>query len=125
MAPRRSRRVTLPGADELFFRPTAPRPEHPPADPPGTEPAQRVRAPGLRRRIAAQPSGRQRHDEKITVYVSAPELLALEQARLALRADYGLTVDRGRIVREAVAVLLADFEEYGEASMLVQRLNGS
>ena len=40
-----------------------------------------------------------------------------------LRADYGLTVDRGRIVREAIAVLLAEFEEYGESSMLVQRLS--
>ena len=31
-------------------------------------------------------SGRVRHDEKITVYVSRDELLALEQARLTLRA---------------------------------------
>lgn len=61
--------------------------------------------------------------KKITVYVSEDELLALEQTRLVLRADYGLTVDRGRIVREAIAVLLADFEEYGESSMLVQRLS--
>ncbi|MFD0775622.1 hypothetical protein ACFQZ2_16950, partial [Streptomonospora algeriensis] len=70
-----------------------------------------------------RPSGRQRHDEKITVYISAPELLALEQARLALRGNHGLAADRGRIVREAVAVLLADFEEHGESSVLVQRLN--
>jgi len=119
--------VTLPGADELFFRPTAPRGEasRTPAETADADaaPPQRGRTPTARRRIAPQPSGRQRHEEKITVYVSAAELLALEQTRLALRADYGLTADRGRIVREAVAVLLADFEEYGEASMLVQRLS--
>lgn len=85
--------------------------------------AQRGRARHTRPRIAIPPSGRQRHEEKITVYVSEDELLALEQTRLVLRADYGLTVDRGRIVREAIAVLLADFEEYGESSMLVQRLS--
>ncbi|GAA3976675.1 hypothetical protein FOF52_02865 [Thermobifida alba] len=127
MASRRSRRVTLPGADELFFRSTAPRGEasRTPAEAADAdaEPPQRDRTPAVRRRIVPQPSGRQRHDEKITVYISAAELLALEQTRLALRADYGLTADRGRIVREAVAVLLADFEEYGEASMLVQRLS--
>ena len=32
-------------------------------------------------------SGRVRHDEKITVYVSTEELLALENARLQLRAQ--------------------------------------
>nr|WP_233357090.1 cobyrinic acid a,c-diamide synthase [Saccharomonospora iraqiensis] len=67
-------------------------------------------------------SGRQRHDAKITVYVSGDELLAMEQARLTLRGAHDLVVDRGRIVREAVAVLLADFEENAEESVLVQRL---
>ena len=55
-------------------------------------------------------SGRIRHDEKITVYVSTEELVALEQARLTLRAQYGMAVDRGRIVREAIAAMLADLE---------------
>jgi len=68
-------------------------------------------------------SGRQRHDEKITVYVSPEELLDLEHARISLRAEYGLVADRGRIVREAVAVLLADLEAKGEESILVQRLS--
>ncbi|CAM3984528.1 hypothetical protein [Nocardiopsis rhodophaea] len=149
MATQRSRRVTLPGADELFFRPSetaAPEPAPPTPTSPPTEPsaaredradaepeptapapAEEPEAPGPRTRKtrpkrAPQPSGRQRHDEKITVYISAPELLALEQTRLTLRAEHGLTADRGRIVREAVAVLLADFEEHGESSMLVQRL---
>jgi hypothetical protein len=85
-----------------------------------------VRAPGRRRTRDAdrQPSGRERHDEKITVYVSAEELLDLEHARLTLRGDHGLAVDRGRIVREALAVLLADLDAAGESSILVRRLRG-
>ncbi len=65
---------------------------------------------------------RVKHEEKITVYCSAEELLALETARLALRGDHGVVADRGRIVREAVAVLIADLDAHGEASVLVQRL---
>ncbi|GAA1099277.1 hypothetical protein [Nocardiopsis composta] len=130
MAKQRPRRVTLPGADEMFFRSSDPAGAEPePAAPAGAgapeagpagAPAERPKP--LRRR-APKPSGRERHDEKITVYVSAAELLALEQTRLALRAEYGLSADRGRIVREAVGVLLADFEENGDASMLVRRLS--
>ncbi|MDX3454782.1 hypothetical protein PV396_23040 [Streptomyces sp. ME02-8801-2C] len=78
----------------------------------------RGRAPNRR------PSGRERHDEKITVYVSAEELMDLEHARLVLRGEHGLAVDRGRIVREAVAVVLADLESRGDASILVRRLRG-
>jgi hypothetical protein len=78
----------------------------------------RARAAGRR------PSGRERHDEKITVYVSAEELMDLEHARLVLRGEHGLAVDRGRIVREAVAVVLADLESRGDASILVRRLRG-
>ncbi|MFI7011032.1 hypothetical protein [Streptomyces sp. NPDC050145] len=82
---------------------------------------------GARRRARAanrRPSGRERHDEKITVYVSAEELMDLEHARLVLRGEHGLAVDRGRIVREAVAVVLADLESRGDASILVRRLRG-
>jgi hypothetical protein len=67
-------------------------------------------------------TGRERHDEKITVYVSPEELLGLEQARICLRAMHGMAVDRGRIVREAIDVILADLEENGELSMLVRSL---
>jgi hypothetical protein len=70
-------------------------------------------------------SGRIRHEEKITVYVSAEELLALEQARLNLRARYGMAVDRGRIVREAIAAMLADLESGTDDSELVRRLTTS
>jgi hypothetical protein len=67
---------------------------------------------------------RVKHDEKITVYISAEELLALESARLSLRAEHGVAADRGRIVREAIDVLLADLTERGEESVLVRRLKG-
>ncbi|MCZ2812138.1 MULTISPECIES: hypothetical protein [unclassified Modestobacter] len=66
--------------------------------------------------------GRTRHEEKITVYCSADELLALETARLTLRGQHGVATDRGRIVREAIAVLLDDLEVHGENSVLVRRL---
>jgi hypothetical protein len=94
-----ARRASLPGAAELF-RTTTGRPH----------------------RAEPSSSGRQRHEEKITVYCSRAELVELERARLTLRAEHGLGVDRGRIVREAVAVLLADLEAKGEESILVRRL---
>jgi hypothetical protein len=67
---------------------------------------------------------RTKHDEKITVYISQDELLALETARLTLRGQHGVAADRGRIVREAIAVLLADLDERGEDAVLVRRLRG-
>jgi hypothetical protein len=61
----------------------------------------------------------------MTVYVTADELMDLEHTRLTLRRTHGLAVDRGRVVREAVAIALADFELNGEDSVLVQRLRES
>jgi hypothetical protein len=77
-----------------------------------------------RRNVDARPTGRERHDEKITVYCSPEELLQIEHARLTLRGSHSLAVDRGRIVREAIAVVLADLEAKGESSILVRRLRG-
>lgn len=154
-----SRRIALPGADELFRSTGDPaRPGEPdlgspePLAEPGPGPAVRVvpdmppmpsglvgvddaleeaasavrTAPRRRARSVAErrPSGRERHEEKITVYVSPEELMDLEHARLTLRGDFGLPVDRGRVVREALAVVLADLEAKGEASILVRRLRG-
>ncbi|MCP2261288.1 hypothetical protein LX15_005009 [Streptoalloteichus tenebrarius] len=117
-----TRRAPLPGAAELF-RPTSAVPRRPggAAPTPGADGSagdQPHALPDAPRRG----SGRQKHDAKITVYVSDDELVALEQARLALRAEHGLAVDRGRIVREAVAVLLADLDQHGADSVLVRRL---
>ena len=109
-----SRRVSMPAADDLF-RPTGePRPVRAVAD------HETTAAPA--RTSTRRPSGRVRHDEKMTVYVTSDELLDIEHTRLALRRAHGLAVDRGRVVREAVAMVLADFEAHGEDSALVRRL---
>ena len=113
-----SRRVSLPTADDLFRPTVVPDPVDAPAD--TAEPAaDATPAPAEKTRA---PSGRVRHDEKMTVYVTSDELLDLEHARLSLRRSHGLAVDRGRLVREAVALVLADFEAHGDDSVLVRRL---
>ncbi|WIY01470.1 cobyrinic acid a,c-diamide synthase [Amycolatopsis mongoliensis] len=126
-----SRRASLPGASELFRLTSSPALDLPPQAPPASaEPAEDAkpkssgngRTEQLARSAAPHGSGRTKHDAKITVYVSGDELVAMEQARLTLRAKHELVVDRGRLVREAVAVLLADFDQNGEESVLVQRL---
>jgi hypothetical protein len=99
----RPRRVSLPGVSELL-RPVTRAPDDSPQRP---------------------ASGRESHSQKITVYLSASELLDLERARLTLRG-YGITVDRGRIVREALAVLLGDLDAEGDRSVVARRLrNGT
>ena len=110
-----SRRVSLPAADDLFRPTVVPDPEETPA--PAGETAEQTPAEQPR-----GPSGRVKHDEKMTVYITSGELLDLEQARLKLRRDNALAVDRGRLVREALAIVLADFHENGDDSVLVQRL---
>lgn len=127
------RRVSLPGVDELFRSTAAPLPGitgPEPADGPSAQ-AARESAPGAgapaqdaaeKAPSGRRPSRRERHDEKITVYVSAGELVELERVRLSLRAEHGLGVDRGRIVREALSVVLTDFEAKGDESILVRRL---
>jgi hypothetical protein len=111
-----SRRVSLPAADDLF-RPTAPAVAQPTSQRADEEPAEAEDRSGPKK-----PSGRVRHDEKMTVYVTSDELLDLEHARLVLRRSHGLAVDRGRLVREAIAMVLADFESHGDDSALVRRL---
>jgi len=113
--------VSLPGASELFRPTQAPSPQAPDTEPAAPEPdsTDASAEPGSRG------SGRVRHDEKITVYVSVDELVALEQARLTLRARHGLAVDRGRIVREAIAATIADLEANGDGSELIRRLSPS
>jgi hypothetical protein len=71
-----------------------------------------------------QATGRERHDQKITVYLSATELLELEHARLRLRR-FGFVLDRGRLVREAIALLLADLDARGKDSLVARRVRSS
>ncbi len=113
-----ARRVSMPTADDLF-RPTSDSEQ----DAPDQRP-RRVRAVVDESEPAGtkRPSGRVRHDEKMTVYVTADELLDIEHARLTLRREHGLAVDRGRLVREALALVLAELEAQGPDSALVQRL---
>ncbi|WP_179500759.1 hypothetical protein [Nocardioides daedukensis] len=119
-----SRRVSLPAADDLF-RPTStktgnsdPAPKLAAAPEPVEDEAEE---PTPRRKS----SGRIRHDEKMTVYVTSDELLEIEHARLTLRRSTGKAVDRGRLVRAAIAMALAEFEERGEESDLAARLRDS
>jgi len=58
----------------------------------------------------------------VTFYCTREELLALERARLALK-EHGVSMDRGRIVREALSYTLAEFEANGAAAILVERLS--
>jgi hypothetical protein len=118
-----SRRVSLPAADDLFRPTVVPDPDTDAeiegdgevASPAAEEPADTAAK-------GRAPSGRVRHDEKVTVYVTADELLDLEHARLTLRRHHSLAVDRGRLVRTAVAIALADLEENGADSAVVQHL---
>jgi hypothetical protein len=98
----RSRRVSLPGVAELL------------------RPSRRVSAVEAQR----QASGGEQHAQKITIYLSGHELLDLEYARLTLRA-LGITVDRGRVVREALAILLADLDAAGDQSLVARRLRAT
>ncbi|HET8960631.1 hypothetical protein [Nocardioides sp.] len=117
-----SRRVSLPAADDLFRRTAQGDKSHVRAVGPDEDAgAQETQSAGDRSN-PRKPSGRVRHDEKMTVYVTSDELLDLEHARLSLRRAQGLAVDRGRLVREAVALVLADYEANGDESVLVRRL---
>ena len=110
-----ARRVSMPSAEDLF-RPTVDAPEA------NTRPVRAVADQPEDETGPKKPSGRVRHDEKMTVYVTSDELLDIEHTRLMLRRANGLAVDRGRLVREALALVLADFEANGDDSALVRRL---
>jgi hypothetical protein len=121
------RRVSLPSADDLF-RPTEDDSSEVEQRSTSTRSTKRgpVRAvpdrPEPEPPAERRPSGRVRHDEKMTVYITSGELLEIEHARLSLRSQHGLAVDRGRLVREAISIVLADLEAKGTASALVRRL---
>lgn len=143
-----SRRVSLPAAEELFrgnqyaksrgmetgVREMSVVPDRSPTAEPGStglrnadqlednKTVAAAAAAAAEEASARRSSRRVRHAEKMTVYVTADELLEIEHARLSLRRHQGLAVDRGRLVREALAIVLADLETNGDDSVLVQRL---
>jgi len=110
------RRVNIPTADDIF-RPTDGDAK--------TSVKRAVRAvpDPAPESLTKKPSGRIKHDEKVTVYVTSQELVEIEHARLTLRGTHGLAVDRGRLLREAISLVLADLEENGEKSAIVTRLS--
>jgi hypothetical protein len=113
----------LPGADELFRRTT---PAENKVEPRKAAPEKAQVDKSTKPQIASVtqvPSKAPKHDEKITFYCTAEDLVALEQARLALRSQHGLAADRGKIVRAAVAYVLEDFEARAEDSILLRRLS--
>lgn len=137
-----TKRASLPGADELFRstthvveeQPAQPQPIPPAQSPSPNPPMDRSPSPRVERssqrhidkstklHAPTQGSGRTRHEEKVTFYCTREELLALERARIALR-EFGVSVDRGRIVREALSYALADLDASGAAAILLDRLN--
>lgn len=130
------RRVSMPDADDLF-RNTAgkaakpstasetPRAGEPPAAaPPADEPpADGPPADGPPFDQPGGVSGRIRHDEKMTVYVTAAELMSVEKARLELHGKLGRRVDRGRLVRAAIALALEGLDADGIDSDIARRLS--
>jgi hypothetical protein len=116
-----SPRASLPGAEELFRR-TSPERKQVPSrqqdtkatnlqvakpDPPAETPARKG----------------PKHEEKVTFYCTPSDLVALDGARLKLRAEHGVAADRGRIVRAALAYVLEDFEARADDSILLRRLS--
>ena len=102
-----SRRVSLPGADELFRQTTtlSAVPSQTPT------PIEDVPTAPITSKKSVRTTPRRRVND-------------LEQARLALRGDLGLAVDRGRIVRESLAIIIADLETKGDQSIIARRLRG-
>ena len=121
-----SRRASLPGAEELFRRTTSPERSRERSE----KATSRQVAKSTKLQVAtpeapAQAADRKapKHDEKVTFYCTAEDLMELEKARLALRAEHGVAADRGRIVRAALAYVLEDFTARGDDSILLRHLS--
>lgn len=124
-----SPRASLPGAEELFRR-TSPE-KVAPRKPSSVD---RQDSKSTKLQVASEPESNPteaagtasrkapRHEEKVTFYCTAEDLMAIEQTRLKLRAEHGVAADRGRIVRAALAYVLEDFEARADDSILLRRL---
>ena len=120
-----SRRASLPGAEELFRktsdRTREPRPSSETSKQDAKSTKLQVATASEVTEAATQPKA-PKHEEKITFYCTPDDLMAIERTRLELRATYGVTADRGRIVRAALAYVLEDFTARGEDSVLLRKL---
>lgn len=115
-----SPRASLPGAEELFRRTST-------EQKPVRSRQQEAKATNLQVAKPSPPAETAarrgpKHEEKVTFYCTPADLVALDGARLKLRAEHGVAVDRGRIVRAALAYVLEDFEARAEDSILLRRL---
>ena len=121
-----SRRASLPGADELFRR-TSPEAREARKAAPAPEPTPVARVDkSTKPQIASVtevPRKAPKHDEKVTFYCTAEDLMGLEKARLELRSQHGIAADRGRIIRAALSYVLEDFDARAEDSILLRRLS--
>ena len=121
-----SRRASLPGADELFRR-TSPETREARKKAPAPEPAPVARVDkSTKPQIASVtevPRKAPKHDEKVTFYCTAEDLMGIEKARLELRSQHGVAADRGRIIRAALSYVLEDFDARAEDSILLRRLS--
>jgi hypothetical protein len=122
-----SRRASLPGAEELFRktsdRTREPRPSSETSKQDTKSTKLQVATPTSEGTEAAARPKAPKHEEKITFYCTPEDLMSIERTRLELRADYGVTADRGRIVRAALAYVLEDFGARGEDSVLLRKLS--
>ena len=121
-----SRRASLPGAEELFRRTSGSGGAQPAAREPQVEKSTSLHVATPAPAEASEPSSvapkAPKHDEKVTFYCTAAELMALEKTRLALRAEHSTAADRGRIIRAALAYVLEDFAARSEDSILLRKL---
>ena len=116
-----SPRASLPGAEELFRRTS-------PEKKPVASRQQESKTTNLQVAKTSSPAETAapktpKHEEKVTFYCTPQQLMELEKARLALRGEHGVSADRGRIVRAALAYVLEDFEARGEDSILLRHLD--
>lgn len=116
-----SPRASLPGAEELFRRTSSERK-------PVASRQQEAKATNLQVAKPVSPAETPerkppKHEEKVTFYCTPADLVALDSARLKLRAEHGVAADRGRIVRAALSYVLEDFDARAEDSILLRRLS--
>jgi hypothetical protein len=117
-----SRRASLPGAEELFRRTGGEKPRAQERREEQVDKSTKLQVAAPAPTAAPERKKAPKHDEKVTYYCTADDLMELEKTRLALRSDHGIAVDRGRIVRAALSYVLEDFEARADDSILLRRL---
>ena len=114
-----SRRASLPGAEELFRRTSGggrseaeERPQEAKSTKLQVAPPEPAPAPAA---VPTPPRRGPKHDEKITFYCTAEDLVALEKARLSLRSQHGVAADRGIRAASAAGLAVSAVRSFGPA----------